>query len=80
LKIGREKSARRSWPIGPIAGEGRSGTSTSSIVWTRKVALARISTSISRDADWSGMAWSFSRRCIRKGEKASATGTANSQR
>ena len=56
------------------------GTSTSSIRWPRKVALARISTSRNAEADWSGIAASFSRRWSRQGEWTSSTGTAKTSR
>jgi hypothetical protein len=67
-RIGCENSADRSAATGPTGIDGRAGTSTSSIVWTKNVALARISTSSSRDADWSGIFASASRRWIRSGE------------
>ena len=67
-RIGREKSERRSPATDPTGGDGRSGTSTSSTVWTKNVALARISTSSSREADWSGIFARASRRWMRSGE------------
>jgi hypothetical protein len=62
------------------ASQARGGTSTSSIRWPRKVALARISTSRKVEFDWKGIAASLSSRCNRQGEWMSATGTANTQR
>ena len=56
------------------------GTSTSSIRWPRKVALARISVSRNDDADWSGMAASFSSRWSRQGEWTSCSGRAKIRR
>jgi hypothetical protein len=61
-------SENKSAAIGPTAVDGRAGTSTSSIVWTRKVALASTSTSSSREADWSGIFPSAARRWMRSGE------------
>jgi hypothetical protein len=61
-------SEYRSAATGPTGIDGRSGTSTSSIVWTKKVALASTSTSTSREADWSGIFASASRRWTRSGE------------
>ncbi len=66
--------------IDPTGGDASGGTSTSSITWVKKVALARISTSRNCELDCGTIVSSALRRCIRYGEKTSRTGTANSNR
>ena len=63
----------RTWPRS-------GGTATSSMRWPRNVALARISVSRNDEADWRGMAASFSSRWSRHGEWTSRTGTAKIRR
>ena len=76
------RRTRRSPTTSPRTGrDPRSGgTSTSSIRWPKKVALARISMSRNDDADWSGIAASFSSRWSRQGEWTSRNGTAKTSR
>jgi len=56
------------------------GTSTSSMTWVRKVALARISTSRNREDDCGTSFASASRRWTRQGVNGSSTGRANRNR
>jgi hypothetical protein len=56
------------------------GTSTSSIRWPKNVALAKTSTSRNEEADWKGIAASFSSRWSRQGEWMSWSGTAKISR
>lgn len=75
--MGWRKSVARSCPNGATGARSSGGTSTSSIRWPKKVALARSSTSRNSVIDWSGIASSFSRRWSRQGECTSSTGTPN---
>ena len=80
MNVGDRRIARKSPPILPTGRLARAGTSTSSMTWVRKVALASSSTSRNREADCGMIFPSATRRCIRQGEKASSTGSANKNR